>query len=110
RFPWIAKRLSSNDTGLSGGHQVGVYLPRQFVAVALPEINRIDCENPDVHFEKCYFPNQDYCLQGLRAIYYNSKRALSQLQKNGRDEFRLTKWGGNSSPVQRHDNTGAIWL
>jgi type II restriction enzyme len=22
----------------------------------------------------------------------------------------LTKWGGNVSPVQRHDNTGAIWL
>lgn len=110
KFPWIAKRLSSNDTGLTGGHQVGVYLPRQFVAEAIPEINRVDRENPDALFEKCYFPNQDFCLRELRAIYYNSKRALSQLQKNGRDEFRLTRWGGSSSPIQQHENTGAIWL
>ena len=25
---WIVKRLSGNDTGLTGGHQVGIYYPR----------------------------------------------------------------------------------
>ena len=27
---WIAKRLSGNDTGITGGHQVGVYYPKFF--------------------------------------------------------------------------------
>lgn len=30
RFSWIVKRLSGNDTGLTGGHQAGLYLPRVF--------------------------------------------------------------------------------
>ena len=27
---WIVKRLSGNDTSLTGGHQYGLYLPRIF--------------------------------------------------------------------------------
>jgi len=36
---WIVKRLSGNDTGLTGAHQVGLYLPRSFFERTFPEIN-----------------------------------------------------------------------
>ena len=35
---WIVKRLSGNDTGLTGGHQAGLYLPRIFFEITIPEI------------------------------------------------------------------------
>lgn len=28
---WFAKRLSGNDTNLTGGHQVGIYVPRTVI-------------------------------------------------------------------------------
>jgi len=49
---WVLyiKRLSSNDTGLTGGHQVGIYIPKDVMQSVFPEIQRLDIENPDYQF------------------------------------------------------------
>ena len=107
---WIAKRLSGNDTGLTGGHQVGVYFPRTFFQLALPEICQTDRYNPDAFINKCYFPAQQHSITGLRAIYYNSKFFPEKGLQKQYDEFRLTRWGGKTSPVQNVENTGAIFI
>ena len=109
-YLWIVKRLSGNDTGLTGGHQAGLYLPRAFFQAVLPEICTTDKYNPDAWIEECYFPAQDDSVKKLRAIYYNSKYFPEKGLKKKYDEFRLTRWGGSASPVQDIENTGTICI
>ncbi len=106
---WIfyIKRLSANDTGLTGGHQVGIYIPKDAGLRFLPEIQRIGIKNPEAHLSATV---DSHALpeQTIRAIYYNNKH--SEKVKNGRDEQRLTQWkkGIGETPVQDIDNTGAL--
>jgi len=109
-FYWIVKRLSGNDTGLTGAHQAGLYLPRVFFEIAIPEISTTERYNPDVWIEECYFPAQGDSVKNLRAIYYNSKYFPEKGLKKKYDEFRLTRWGGSSAPVQNIENTGSICI
>lgn len=110
KFLWLVKRLSGNDTGLTGGHQVGLYIPATFVKVAIPEICTHARKNPDTRFN-VYFPNVDLLRENVRAVYYNGKHiALPGEKRSTRDEFRITQWGGRSSPIQNIDNTGSIML
>jgi type II restriction enzyme len=108
KFSWVVKRLSGNDTGLTGGHQAGLYLPRIFFEKAIPEICITEKYNPDTWIEECYFPAQNDSVNRLRAIYYNSKYFPEKGLRKKYDEFRLTRWGGNSSPAQDAENTGSI--
>lgn len=103
RFSWMTKRLSSNDTGLTGGHQVGFYIPKFFVQQVFPEINRVDVKNPDIYFD-CQIPSHDHIQNGVRAIYYNGKFT----DDGTRNEFRTTRWAG--SPLLDVENTGSICL
>jgi len=105
QWHWIAKRLSGNDTGITGGHQAGVYFPKSFIQEVFPQINRLDTENPSIQVP-CAFPYSRDCDTQLRAIYYNSKPR----QTGTRNEFRITCWGGSNSPVQINNNTGALFL
>ncbi len=109
-FFWIAKRLSGNDTGLTGGHQAGLYLPGYFFEINFPEIYTTDKYNPESFIDDLYFPGQDYFIKGIRAIYYNSKFFPERGLKKKYDEFRLTRWGGKESPTQDHENTGSICI
>lgn len=109
-FRWIVKRLSGNDTGLTGAHQAGLYLPRAYFQITIPEICTTEKYNPDFFIDKCIIPNADISIRGLRAIYYNSKFFPERGLKKKYDEFRLTRWGGNSSPVQYTENTGSICI
>ena len=43
------KRLSANDTGATGGHQVGLYIPSGIVEKLLPSINHTQELNPSVY-------------------------------------------------------------
>lgn len=106
-FYWIVKRLAGNDTGLTKSHQVGIYYPKEFFEFVFPEICRIDIENPDSFINNCYFVNEDFNIEGIRAIYYNNKYTSA---KGTRNEYRLTRWGGSSSPVQNPENTGSICI
>lgn len=104
---WAVKRLSGNDTGLTGGHQVGLYLPRWFFEGLLPEICTKEVHNPSGKIE-FYFPSHDIEALNVNAIYYNAKFFPTLGLKKPYDEFRITRWGGRSTPIQQHENTGGI--
>lgn len=108
-FFWIVKRLSGNDTGLTGGHQVGVYYPKVFFEKIFPGIYTRKILNPHTEISECYFPDMDYSIKSLNVVYYNNK-FFKKDPRNGRNEFRITRWGGSSSPVQNVENTGSIFL
>ena len=110
RWFYAVKRLSGNDTGLTGGHQAGIYLPRWFFEGAVPSICRTDEYNPRAEISEVIFPNEDHRSVGVRAIYYNSKYHPERKLKKKYDEFRLTGWGGSKSPLQDEDNTGVLSL
>lgn len=103
KFSWIIKRLSGNDTGLTGGHQVGMYIPKTFVEDVLPEINSREIPNPDKIFD-CYIASHDCLQENVRAIYYNNKFTSG----GTRNESRITCWAG--SPLQDVENTGSICI
>lgn len=105
---YVIKRLSGNDTGLTGGHQAGIYLPRWFFEGSIPSICRTDEYNPREEISEMYFPNDDHRSLGVKAIYYNSKYHPKRGLAKKYDEFRMTSWGGKESPLQDPDKTGEI--
>jgi len=100
------KRLSANDTGASGGHQVGVYIPKIVMDNLFPNLNITTVLNPE-HTLQAITASHEFPEQTVRAVYYNNKFSST----NGtRNEKRITRWGGKGSPLQQHDNTGALAL
>ena len=96
------KRLSANDTGASGGHQVGVYFPKNVLSHLFPTINTTAVLNPSVELgSKVVNPLPEVTAQ-VRAIYYNN-----QFFGKTRNEKRITRWGGNKSPLQNKESTGS---
>lgn len=77
----IEKRLSGNDTGITGGHQAGTLIPKKLIDF-FPELNP-DEENP-----RCEIPFLDENGQywTFNYIYYNNARH----GRGTRDEYRLT--------------------
>lgn len=109
RWFYAVKRLSGNDTGLTNAHQAGIYLPRWFFEGAIPSICRTDIHNPRETIAEISFANEDTSIQGVQAIYYNSKFHPELRLKKKYDEFRITGWGGRGAcPLQDPDNTGAL--
>lgn len=102
----FVKRLSGNDTLANGAHQAGPYIPKEFLFRIFPMINRTDTKNPDHWFELAV--DSDMGLRQVRAIYYNSKR--SEGKPNGRDETRLTNFGGGASALLDAESTGALTI
>lgn len=100
---WFAKRLSANDSGQTGGHQVGFYVPAALALHVAPELGR-PVLNPRRQLEFSLLSHDQQAAPNL--IYYNSRRVRGQA--NGRDEFRVTGFGGRRSALQDPDNTGAL--
>ena len=98
------KRLSGNDTLANGAHQAGPYIPKDFLFRIFPMINRTDEKNPDYRFELAVDSHMD--AREVRVIYYNSKRHKGK--PNGRDETRLTNFGGGASALLDPESTGAL--
>lgn len=96
------KRLSANDTGASGGHQVGVYFSNEFLANIFPSIDTTATENPSVNLESIVVSPFPAFSARVRAIYYNNR-----FFGKTRNEKRITRWGGKKSPLQNVDLTGA---
>lgn len=108
---WAAKRLSGNDTGLTGGHQAGIYLPKWFFESVFPEICTTSLYNPRTKVSSCYFPGNDVSAHNISAIYYNSKFFPERRLLKKYNEFRFTGWGGHkASPLQDSENTGSITI
>jgi hypothetical protein len=93
------KRLSANDTGATGGHQVGLYIPSGIVEKLFPSINHTRELNPSV-FLTAHVSSHDCPDSEARAIYYNSRHFGKT-----RNEKRITRWG-RGSPLQNPENTG----
>lgn len=101
----FVKRLSANDTGATGSHQVGPYLPLSVVKVVWPALPRRRSElNPKVALHVEFRSHQGEPADAA-LTWYNNK-----LFGGTRNEFRLTNWGGRSAPVQDAGNTGAIFV
>lgn len=100
----FVKRLSGNDTLANGAHQAGPYIPKEFLFRIFPMINRTDEKNPDHRFELAVDSHMD--AREVRVIYYNSKR--HEGKPNGRDETRLTNFGGGASALLDPESTGAL--
>jgi len=101
---WLiyVKRLSANDTGASGGHQVGIYIPKSVMNTLFPSIDSTEKLNPD-HELIAKAMSHECKEQAVRAIYYNNKYFGKT-----RNEKRITRWGGAGSPLQDKENTGGI--
>ena len=106
-FFWLIKRLSGNDTGITGGHQSGIYVPRQFMEAIVPAVVTTEEYNPTREIS-CYIPSQDCLKTGIQAKYYNNKYFPEKGLKKKYDEFRLTRWMG--TPLQDVENTGSICI
>ena len=94
---WCIKRLSSNDTSASGGHQAGPYLPKTFLFEVFPEINRRDARNPDADCD--LYVDSHIHHSCARVVWYN---------QGTRDEVRLTRLGGSRCALLDPDSTGAV--
>jgi hypothetical protein len=92
------KRLSANDTGATGAHQAGPYLPKE-VAFALAPLLRNGFGNPDQVFTTCVASHD--VRRETRLVWYNEK---------SRDECRVTRWAtaGKKNSVISSEQTGAI--
>lgn len=95
------KRLSANDTGATGSHQVGIYIPAEIVEHLFPSISHQNFKNPDTYLT-AMISSHDCTDRQVRAIYYNNK-----FFGKTRNEKRITRWGGDS-PLQDPENTGAL--
>ena len=102
-WAWYAKRLSANDTGLTGGHQVGFYLPGDFALTVAPELAQ-PVLNPRRLLQLSLVSHDQRAEPSL--IYYNSRTI--RRQSNGRNEFRVTGFGGRRSALQDPESTGSI--
>lgn len=100
---WFAKRLSANDTGLTRSHQVGFYVPREFALAVAPELAK-PVDNPRRALQFLLVSHDQPSEPSL--IYYNSR--VVRQQPNGRNEFRVTGFGGRRSALQDPNSTGAI--
>lgn len=103
-FIWYAKRLSGNDTLANGSNQAGPYIHRSFLFEVFPTINRSDVKNPDILFDLYIDSHTDY--RKVRAIYYNNK--FHDNPQSGRNEARITGFGGASSALLDPESTGAL--
>ncbi|MCV0377492.1 type II restriction endonuclease [Microbacterium sp.] len=99
----FAKRLSANDTGQTGGHQAGFYVTKGLARTIAPGLF-VDQHNPRQSLRFDLLSHDQRSSPDL--IYYNSRVVLRQ--PNGRDELRVTGFGGASSALQQPGNTGAI--
>jgi hypothetical protein len=101
----VGKRLSANDTGATGAHQAGPYVTRSVVDEVFAEMLGLEgVENPKslVHTS---FSSHLVATQDVTLTWYNNR-----LRDGTRNEFRLTGWGGKSSPMLNPDSTGSLAL
>lgn len=106
---WHVKYLSANDTYAKRNvHQGGPHVGKELLAAAFPRLfDLADVEhNPDLMIEATVDSHGE--RSEVRLIWYNSKRLTGQ--PNGRDEARLTRWGGRDAAIVEPDATGSLTI
>jgi hypothetical protein len=104
---WYAKFIPANDTYAKPNvHQGGPYLSKELLRRAFPglvvQVQKV--ENPDLIIPVSF--DSHPAKLDIRLVWYNSKQFKNQ--KNGRDEARMTQWGGKSSPLLAPEATGSL--
>lgn len=102
-FVWYIKRLSGNDTQATGSHGAGPYIPKTFLFNTFPELERKNVLNPDMILP--FFVDSHNDSRSARIIWYNSR-----FHGKTRNEARLTRLGGQESPLLDPENTGALTI
>ena len=92
---WFAKRLSGNDTGLTGSHQDGPLIAKSALFAVLPSLNNTSSRVTDARLE--LFTDSHTRHDQARAVWYWSKT-----------EGRLTRVGRSESPFLDPENTGEL--
>ncbi|MGD9709927.1 MAG: type II restriction endonuclease [Halothiobacillaceae bacterium] len=94
----FAKRLSANDTGASGSHQVGPYLPNSMAFTLCPRLQNYSA-NPFSEFECSVLSHG--VTRNTKLIWYNQK---------SRNECRITKWADDRrrNSILQKDMTGGL--
>lgn len=108
-WTWYAKYLSANDTYAKPNvHQGGPYVGKGLLQLAFPDLSaRADLDpNPDVTISVSLASSA--LSQDVRLVWYNSRRLEGRA--NGRDEARITKWGGRDHPLLTAEATGSLVL
>ncbi len=93
------KRLSANDTGATGGHQVGIYIPSGIVEHLFPSINHTRDLNPSVTLNA---HTSSHSCPDRRSEPFITMVVFGKT----RNEKRITRWGGGKNPLQNSENTG----
>lgn len=104
RFIWYVKRLTANDTQANGSHQAGPHVAKDFLFRLFPSIARRDVKNPDIRFVLHIDSHAD--SREVRAVYYNNK--FHDNPRSGRNEARITGFGGSTSALLDAESTGAV--
>ena len=103
-FVWYVKRLSGNDTLANNTHQAGPYIPKEFLFGIFPALDRRAEKNPDVRFDLYVDSHADH--RQVRAVWYNNR--FHDNPTGGRNETRLTGFGGSASALLDPESTGAL--
>ena len=93
----FCKFLSANDTGETGGHQSGIYIPKTSVAIIFDEQGEKGA-NKD-RWAKIEWQGREITTD-VRFIYYG---------RGTRDEYRITSFG-RMLPFLRPEYTGALFI
>lgn len=102
---WFLKRLSANDTGLTGGHQVGIYAPNNLMFDLFPSLNvRTPTDNMKAFFN-VYIDSHMQLAEDVRVTWWNKGLRDTQSRKN---ECHITRLG--QTVYQDADSTGALTL
>lgn len=97
----LVKRLSANDSGATGGHQAGPYIPKRIAFRIAPALADGAAENPRVEVDVVSASHDHTAMCNL--IWYNNAG-----RGGTRDEVRLTGFGGATSPMLNPEMTGAL--
>ena len=93
----FCKFLSANDTGETGGHQSGIYIPKTSVAIIFDEQGNKGA-NKD-RWAKIEWQGREFTTD-VRFIYYG---------RGTRNEYRITNFG-RGFPFLRPEYTGALFV
>ena len=106
---WYIKYIAANDTYLkSNVHQGGPYISKTLLRGAFPQLTARSGreENPDVVIPVSV--DSHVYERNIRVVWYNSR--VLKGQKNGRDEARMTQWGGPDAPLLHPNATGSLTI
>ena len=94
----FCKFLSANDTGLTGGHQAGIYISKPAISILFDEPGNKG-ENKEKWVQIEWQGKQD-AITETRFIYYGQKT---------RNEYRITNFG-KKFPYLKPEFTGALFV